>query len=107
MKNENCYSSVSGLCSFGVSDFLVVLFYLISIVQYLDNKKEDEKENEEEDLDDDDITEKRRKFFSEKSNYSPETRVEMQKVLEEINREKENVGDVPKNEKKQRKLFME
>ena len=82
-------------------------FYLISSVQYLDNKKEDEKENEEEDLDDDDITEKRRKFFSEKSNYSPETRVEMQKVLEEINREKENVGDVPKKEKKERKLFME
>ena len=55
---------------------------------------------------DDDITEKRRKYFSERSNYSPETRMEMQQVLEEINQEKENVGDVPKKEKKERQLFM-
>ena len=30
----------------------------------------------------------------------------MQEVIEEINKEKENVGDVPKKEKKERKLFM-
>ena len=55
---------------------------------------------------DEDITEKRRKYFSERSNYSPETRMEMQQVMEEINQEKENVGDVPKKEKKERQLFM-
>ena len=28
-----------------------------------------------------DITEKRRKYFNQRSNYTPETRVEMQKVI--------------------------
>ena len=28
-----------------------------------------------------DVTEKRRKYFNQKSNYTPETRVEMQKVV--------------------------
>ena len=32
--------------------------------------------------DDEDVTEKRRKYFSEKSSYTPETRIEMQKVGE-------------------------
>ena len=71
-----------------------------------------------------DVTEKRRKYFSEKSSYTPETRIEMQKVgegdsrsvestwnclcqvMEEIKEEKENNGDVPQKEKKQRQLFM-
>ena len=48
----------------------------------------------------------RQKYFNEKSTYSLETRLEMQEVIEEINKEKENVGDVPKKEKKERKLFM-
>ena len=56
--------------------------------------------------DDEDVTEKRRKYFSEKSSYSPETRLEMQNVLEEINNEKENVGEVSVKEKKTRQLFM-
>ena len=60
----------------------------------------------DDDIDDEDVTEKRRKYFSERSNYSPETRLEMQKVLEEINKEKENVGDVSVKEKKTRQLFM-
>ena len=38
----------------------------------------------------------RQKYFNEKSTYSLETRLEMQEVIEEINKEKENVGDVPK-----------
>ena len=63
----------------------------------IDNENDDEQE---------DKTEKRRKYFSQKSNYTPETRVEMQKVMEEIKEEKENVGDVPKKEKKTRPLFM-
>ena len=53
-----------------------------------------------------DKTELRQKYFSEKSSYSLETRLEMQEVIEEINKEKENIGDVPKKEKKSRKLFM-
>ena len=60
----------------------------------------------DDDINDEDVTEKRRKYFSERSNYSPETRLEMQKVLEEINNEKENVGDVSVKEKKTRQLFM-
>ena len=77
-----------------------------------EKEKEEFKENEDvgttNDADeaDEDKTEKRRKYFSEKSNYTPETRMEMQQVLEEINQEKENVGDVPKKEKKERQLFM-
>ena len=77
-----------------------------------EKEKEEFKENEDvgssDDADeaDEDKTEKRRKYFSEKSNYTPETRMEMQQVLEEINQEKENVGDVPKKEKKERQLFM-
>ena len=57
-------------------------------------------------LDSEDKTELRKKYFDEKSSYSLETRLEMQEVIEEINKEKENVGDVPKKEKKERKLFM-
>ena len=81
-----------------------------------------------------DVTEKRRKYFNQKSDYTPETRVEMQKVvwrddgahfvfsgrksepdvtllfwqvMEEIKEEKENVGDTgTKKEKKPRQLFM-
>ena len=60
----------------------------------------------DDDINDEDVTEKRRKYFSERSNYSPETRLEMQKVLEEINNEKENVGDVSVKEKKTRPSFM-
>ena len=77
-----------------------------------EKEKQEFKENEDvgttDDADeaDEDKTEKRRKYFSEKSNYTPETRMEMQQVLEEINQEKENVGDVPKKEKKERQLFM-
>ena len=56
--------------------------------------------------DSEDKTELRKKYFDEKSSYSLETRLEMQEVIEEINKEKENVGDVPKKEKKERKLFM-
>ena len=37
------------------------------------NDADDDKEEE-------DITEKRRKYFNQRSNYTPETRVEMQKV---------------------------
>ena len=34
----------------------------------------------DDDKDEEDITEKRRKYFNQRSNYTPETRVEMQKV---------------------------
>ena len=57
-------------------------------------------------LDSEDKTELRKKYFDEKSSYSLETRLEMQEVIEEINKEKENVGDLPKKEKKERKMFM-
>ena len=75
------------------------------MVQYV-SKKASEEECSQVCEDHQDKTELRQKYFNEKSSYSLETRLEMQEVIEEINREKENVGDVPKKEKKERKMFM-
>ena len=43
--------------------------------------------NDPDDDKQEDITEKRRKYFNQKSNYSPETRVEMQKVVFIVSRD--------------------
>ena len=55
---------------------------------------------------DDDPIERRKKYFSERSEYCPETKIEMQEVMEEIKNEKENTGEILKQEKKERQLFM-
>ena len=55
-----------------------------------DNVGDQEDQTNVNDPDDDkqeDITEKRRKYFNQKSNYTPETRVEMQKVVFIVSRD--------------------
>ena len=83
----------------------MVFFKYSSVVQYSSIKAAEENCSEVGETHQD-KTELRQKYFNEKSTYSLETRLEMQEVIEEINREKENVGDVPKKEKKERKMFM-
>ena len=64
------------------------------------------KEKEETDDSTEDEIDKRKKYFSEKSEYCPETKIEMQEVMEEIQLEKANNGAVLTQEKKTRQLFM-
>ena len=65
-----------------------------------------EKEEEGDDDSNEDEIDKRKKYFSEKSEYCPETKIEMQEVMEEIKLEKANNGAVLTQEKKTRQLFM-
>ena len=66
-------------------------------------REKKERENETEDKE-----ERRRKFFEEKSDYTPESKIEMTQVMEEIELEKETarLGDEAPVEKPARMLFM-
>ena len=81
--------------SFQISLCNLILYYCLLLLQitYL-NQHEDKSGDtkvQDKDNDDEDVTEKRRKYFSEKSSYTPETRIEMQKVGEGDSRQSQCV----------------